>query len=242
MFIFSIKRTGKLFVFIISIILFHQILTADAKSGELRTETEKQSYTIGLDIGREVKRFPIEIDIDSVILGIMDKYNDKELRLSSKEISEIQMNVQKKMKELNKKRFEELAKKNEETGEKFLKENKKKEGIKTLKSGLQYLIIKKGNGKKPKLEDTISINYRGTTITGKEFDSSYRRGEPDTFPLKGLIKGWVEALQLMPVGSKWKLFIPSDLAYGERGYGREIGPNETLIFEVELILIVGNKK
>jgi FKBP-type peptidyl-prolyl cis-trans isomerase FklB len=133
------------------------------------------------------------------------------------------------------------AAENKTKGEAFLAENKKKEGVVTLPSGLQYKILKAGEGPKPTAEDSVKCNYRGTLIDGKEFDSSYKRNEPATFPVKGVIKGWTEALQLMPVGSKWQLFIPPDLAYGERGAGELIQPEATLIFEVEL-LSIENKK
>jgi FKBP-type peptidyl-prolyl cis-trans isomerase len=130
------------------------------------------------------------------------------------------------------------ATKNLEAGQAFLEANKAKEGVVTLPSGLQYEILKEGNGPKPKETDTVKCHYHGTTIDGKVFDSSVDRGEPSEFPVNGVIKGWVEALQLMPVGSKWKLYVPADLAYGERGAGADIGPNSTLIFEVELLDIV----
>jgi hypothetical protein len=132
---------------------------------------------------------------------------------------------------------EAVAQKNKKEGETFLAENKKKDGVKTLPSGLQYKVIKSGNGKKPTSSDTVTTNYRGTLIDGTEFDSSYRRGQPTTFPVKSVIPGWTEALQLMEEGAKWQLFIPSNLAYGEQGAGRDIGPNATLIFEVELVSI-----
>jgi FKBP-type peptidyl-prolyl cis-trans isomerase FklB len=127
--------------------------------------------------------------------------------------------------------------KNKAEGEKFLADNKKKEGIKTTASGLQYKVIKDGTGKTPKATDTVSTHYRGTLISGKEFDSSYKRGEPAEFPVNGVIKGWTEALQLMKEGAKWQLFIPSELAYGERGAGQDIGPNSTLIFDIELLSV-----
>jgi FKBP-type peptidyl-prolyl cis-trans isomerase FklB len=133
--------------------------------------------------------------------------------------------------------MKEAADKNKAEGEAFLAANKSKEGIVTLPSGLQYKILTEGKGPKPTAADTVVCNYRGTLINGTEFDSSYKRGEPATFPVGGVIKGWTEALQLMPVGSKWQLFIPSGMAYGERGAGADIGPNATLIFEVELISI-----
>jgi FKBP-type peptidyl-prolyl cis-trans isomerase FklB len=130
-----------------------------------------------------------------------------------------------------------MGEKNKKDGGTFLAENKKKEGVVTLPSGLQYKVLKKGSGKKPKAEQTVSVQYRGMLTDGTEFDSSYKRGEPATFPVNGVIKGWTEALQLMPVGSKWQLFVPSDLAYGEKGAGQVIPPNATLIFEVELLSI-----
>jgi FKBP-type peptidyl-prolyl cis-trans isomerase FklB len=132
--------------------------------------------------------------------------------------------------------------KQKQRGEAFLSENKKKEGVKTLPSGLQYKVIKAGTGKKPGLNDTVTVQYRGTLIDGTEFDSSYRRGQPATFPVSGVIPGWTEALPLMEEGAKWQLFIPPNLAYGERGAGGLIGPNAALIFEVELISVQGNKQ
>jgi FKBP-type peptidyl-prolyl cis-trans isomerase FklB len=131
---------------------------------------------------------------------------------------------------------------NMKIGEAFLAANKTKEGVVTLPSGMQYKILKEGTGPKPTASDTVSCNYRGALINGKEFDSSYKRGEPTSFPVSGVIKGWTEALQLMPVGSKWQLFIPAEMAYGDRGAGGDIGPGETLIFEVELLSIVEQKK
>ncbi|MGH9569716.1 MAG: FKBP-type peptidyl-prolyl cis-trans isomerase, partial [Candidatus Angelobacter sp.] len=130
---------------------------------------------------------------------------------------------------------------NKKEGEAFLAANKTKEGVITTPSGLQYKVLKQGTGPKPTTTDKVVCNYKGTLINGKEFDSSYKRGEPATFPVNGVIKGWTEALQLMPVGSKYQLFIPADLAYGERGAGADIGPDATLIFEVELLSIEGKK-
>jgi FKBP-type peptidyl-prolyl cis-trans isomerase FklB len=130
---------------------------------------------------------------------------------------------------------------NKKEGDAFLAANKSKDGVVALPSGLQYKILTKGSGPKPSAGDTVVCNYRGTLINGKEFDSSYKRGQPASFPVAGVIKGWTEALQLMPVGSKWELFVPSDLAYGDRGAGPDIGPGSTLIFEVELISIQGKK-
>ena len=139
--------------------------------------------------------------------------------------------------ELKTPKTETLAEKNMEEGEKFLSENKKKKGIVTTKSGLQYIVLSEGNGARPKATDKVKVHYKGTLIDGTEFDSSYKRGEPAVFQVKGVIPGWTEALQLMKVGSKYNLFIPSNLAYGQRGAGSKIGPNVTLIFEVELLSI-----
>ena len=138
--------------------------------------------------------------------------------------------------------MKELGEKNRKEGEAFLAENKKKKGVITTESGLQYMVLEKGDGPKPKATDTVSVNYRGTLIDGTEFDSSYKRGKPVTFPVKGVIAGWTEALLLMNVGSKYKLFVPPNLGYGGRGAGRLIGPEATLIFEVELLGIESEKK
>ena len=145
--------------------------------------------------------------------------------------------LQKELMEKQAERNKQLAEKNKTEGEAFLAQNSKKEGVKTLPSGLQYKVIKEGTGKTPKADDTVVTNYRGTSIDGTEFDSSYKRGQPATFPVKGVIAGWTEALQLMKEGSKWELFIPSNLAYGERGAGNFIGPNAALVFEIELITV-----
>jgi FKBP-type peptidyl-prolyl cis-trans isomerase FklB len=157
--------------------------------------------------------------------------------MTEQEVNETLTAFQKEMAAQQAERNKILVEKNKKEGEIFLAENKKKEGVVTLPSGLQYKVIKEGTGETPKLTDTVTVNYSGTLIEGTEFDSSYRRGQPATFPVKGVIAGWTEALQLMKVGSKWQLFIPSNLAYGERGAGRDIGPNTTLIFDVELLSI-----
>ena len=162
---------------------------------------------------------------------------DAKTLLSDKEAQEVMMTFQKEqMAKLNE-NARKLGEKNKKEGETFLAENKKKPGVVTLPSGLQYKILKEGTGRNPKATDTVVTHYRGTLLDGKEFDSSYKRGEPATFPLNGVIRGWTEALQLMKPGAKWQLFIPPQLAYGERGAGQDIGPNATLIFEVELIAI-----
>jgi FKBP-type peptidyl-prolyl cis-trans isomerase FklB len=197
----------------------------------LKNQKEKVSYIIGTDIGGNLKRQSVDVDPNILARGIQDSLSGAKPLLSKEEIQETMVVFQK-----------EMAEKQKQRGEAFLTENKKKEGVKTLPSGLQYKVIKAGTGKKPKLNDTVTVNYRGTLMDGTEFDSSYRRGQPATFPVSGVIPGWTEAMQLMAEGAKWQLFIPPNLAYGERGMGGLIGPNAALIFEVELISVQENKQ
>jgi len=203
----------------------------------LKTEKDKISYGIGMDIGENMKRQSIDIDPDMLAKGIKDVFAGSKLLLTEEEFRTTMENFRKDMMAKQKMQMQELSDKNKKEGEAFLAENKKKEGVKTLPSGLQYKVIKEGDGNLPKAEDTVTVHYKGTLIDGTEFDSSYSRGEPATFPVNGVIPGWTEALQLMKAGSKWQLFIPSNLAYGERGAGGKIGPNSTLVFDVELISI-----
>jgi FKBP-type peptidyl-prolyl cis-trans isomerase FklB len=195
----------------------------------------KTGYAIGTNIGADMKRMSIEIDADMVAQGIKDIYAGK-LKLSDEEIRTTLTELNKEMQGKENERMKILGEKNKKEGEAFLAENKKKEGVKTLPSGLQYKVIKEGTGKTPKATDTVTTNYRGTLLDGSEFDSSYKRGQPVSFPVNGVIPGWTEALQLMKTGSRWQLFIPSNLAYGERGPGA-IGPNATLVFEIELLAV-----
>jgi FKBP-type peptidyl-prolyl cis-trans isomerase FklB len=204
----------------------------------LKNQKDKISYIIGMDIGTNLKKQSIDIDSNILAKGVKDALAGTKPLLTEQEIQETMMAFQKDMMA----KQEEIGKKNKKEGEAFLAENKKKEGVKTLPSGLQYKVIKAGTGKKPKLSDTVTAHYRGTLIDGTEFDSSYKRGQPATFPVSGgMIPGWTEALQLMEEGAKWQLFIPSNLAYGEKGAGRDIGPNATLIFEIELVSIQEKK-
>jgi FKBP-type peptidyl-prolyl cis-trans isomerase FklB len=209
--------------------------SADAPA--LKTQKEKTSYAIGVDIGSMLSRQPVDVDIDTFLRGAGDALRKKNLLLNDQEIKEILTGLQKEMMAKQEERIKTLGEKNRKDGEAFLADNKKKEGMKTLPSGLQYKVIKEGTGKMPKATDTVTTNYRGTLIDGTEFDSSYKRGQPATFPVNGVIKGWTEALQLMKTGSKWQLFVPSDLAYGDKGAGPQIGPNSTLVFEVELLSV-----
>jgi len=204
---------------------------------ELKSDKEKVSYSIGMEIGTSFKKQSIDIDTDALASGIRDAVSGNKPLLTENEIKETMMAFQKEMMAKQAEKAKAAAEKNSKEGETFLAENKKKEGVKTTESGLQYKVIKAGDGPTPKAADTVSVNYRGTLIDGTEFDSSYKRGEAASFPVNGVMKGWTEALQLMKVGSKYQLFIPSNLAYGERGAGQQIGPNSTLIFEVELLSI-----
>jgi FKBP-type peptidyl-prolyl cis-trans isomerase FklB len=199
----------------------------------LKNQKEKVSYMIGIDIGGNLKKQSIDIDPNILLKGVQDGLAGSKSLLTDQEIQETMIALKK---DIMAKR-EEIAKKNKADGEAFLAENKKKEGVKTLPSGLQYKVIKEGTDKKPKANDTVTANYRGTLIDGTEFDSSYKHGQPVAFRVSGVIPGWTEALQLMGEGAKWQIFVPSNLAYGERGAGIVIGPNATLIFEVELISI-----
>jgi FKBP-type peptidyl-prolyl cis-trans isomerase FklB len=211
--------------------------TAQQKELELKTDREKASYSIGMNLGKDFKSKEIEIDADILAQGIKDVFSGGKVLLTEEESQKTLMALQQEMMAKQEARSAEMTKKNKAEGEAFLAENAKKEGVKTLPSGLQYKIIEEGTGKTPSASDTVTVNYKGTLIDGTEFDSSYKRGQPATFPVGGVIAGWTEALQLMKEGAKWQLFIPADLAYGERGAGQLIGPNATLIFDVELISI-----
>ena len=211
-------------------------LSAQTKPA-LTTEKEKVSYIIGTDIAKNLKKQGIDIDPELLFKGLKDAFTDQKLLLSDEEIQQVMAAFQQEMMAKQSKKSGELAEKNQKEGEAFLAANKKKDSVITLPSGLQYKVITEGNGKMPGLNDTVTTNYRGTLIDGTEFDNSYKRGEPATFPVSGVIPGWTEALQHMKVGAKWQLFVPSNLAYGERGAGQTIGPNATLIFEVELLSI-----
>lgn len=208
-----------------------------ADAPELKTDKEKLSYSIGMDIGGNLKRGSVEVDPDVLAKGLKDTYGGGKTILTEDEARRTITDFQKTMMAKQAETMHKLGEKNKADGERFLAENGKKEGVKTLPSGLQYKEIAPGNGKSPKAADTVTTHYKGTLIDGTEFDSSYKRGQPATFQVSGVIPGWTEALQLMKEGAKWQLFVPSSLAYGERGAGRDIGPNATLIFEVELISV-----
>jgi FKBP-type peptidyl-prolyl cis-trans isomerase FklB len=207
-----------------------------AEKPELKTQKDKLSYAIGLDMGNSLKKNGLDVDPNIVVLGIKDALAGTTPLMTNEEVKAVIMAVQKDLQSKQQERAKIMGEKSKKDGDKFLADNKKKKGVKTLPSGLQYKVLAEGNGKMPKATDTVTVNYKGTLVDGTEFDSSYKRGEPATFPVSGVIKGWTEALQLMKEGAKWQLVIPSDLAYGERG-GGPIGPNAVLIFEVELISV-----
>jgi FKBP-type peptidyl-prolyl cis-trans isomerase FklB len=204
----------------------------------LTTQKQKASYAIGANIGRGLHRDGVDVDPAIVARGIRDALAGGKLQLTDDEMKAVLTTL---TTDLKKKQEAEVAAEgeaNKKVGEAFLAANKSKEGVTTLPDGLQYKILTPGNGPKPTAADTVVANYKGTLVNGTEFDSSYKRGQPATFPVGQVIKGWTEVLQLMPVGSKWQVYIPSDLAYGPQGPGRgPIGPNETLIFDIELVSI-----
>jgi FKBP-type peptidyl-prolyl cis-trans isomerase FklB len=220
----------KRFILIFAAFLLTLPLFAQEKSPPLKDQKDKVSYSIGLNIGSNLGRQNVEINAEALTAGVKDAIAGKP-QLTQDQIKEVMAAFEKDMQEKQKVAGEKSA----AEGVKFLEENKKKEGVKTTASGLQYKVIKEGTGAQPKATDTVTVNYRGTLIGGKEFDSSYKRGQPATFPLNGVIKGWTEGLQLMKTGSKYQLFVPPDLAYGDRTVGPDLSPNSTLIFEVELL-------
>jgi len=200
----------------------------------IKTEADKVSYGLGLQLGHQIVEQSFNgFNLDALLIGVRDIYNNKPCQFSDDEMQQAFTSINK-MVQAEK---GEAGGKNQSEGQSFLAENAKKEGILTTASGMQYEIMNEGNGEIPKETDTVSTHYHGSLIDGTVFDSSVDRGVPAEFPVNGVIKGWTEALQMMNVGSKWRLFIPPELAYGEQGAGPDIGPNSTLVFEVELLAI-----
>jgi len=202
----------------------------------LKTQKDKLSYVIGVQVGKDLKNQSIDVDPALVNKGLQDSILGNKLLMTDQETKDFIAAYQKEKAAKVAEEKKKLGEKNKQEGDAFLAENKTKAGVKTLPSGLQYRVIKEGNGRTPKATDTVVTQYKGTLINGTEFDSSYRRNEPATFPVSGVIRGWTEALQLMKEGSKWQIVVPPELAYGEQGAG-PIGPNATLIFEVELVSV-----
>jgi FKBP-type peptidyl-prolyl cis-trans isomerase FklB len=229
------KQGSGLAIFLISCALMP---AAHAKESAVpKQDNKKVSYGIGVDIGRNFKRLELDVDLDQLAKGIKDAYTGKKLSIDANELRNIMSAYQNELKEKQQAALLKALETNQKASDAFLAENAKKSGVITLASGLQYTVIKQGEGNKPSDNDTVECNYRGTLLDGTEFDSSNRVGKPVQFKVANIIPGWKEALKLMPVGSKWRLFIPPQLGYGERGAGREIGPNATLIFDVELVSI-----
>jgi len=204
---------------------------------ELTTEKDRNSYMIGMNFGNQLKNIEEQVDLTVVMKGLQDSFAGRETQLTNEEAQQISNEFRAKLQEIQQQKVAKMGEENETKGAAFLEENKGKAGVKTTESGLQYQVMREGNGPKPKENDRVKVHYLGTLIDGTKFDSSYDRDAPAEFPLNGVIKGWTEGLQLMGVGSKYKLFIPGALAYGPDGSG-PIPPNSTLVFEVELLEIL----
>jgi|SRR5437868_6441232 FKBP-type peptidyl-prolyl cis-trans isomerase FklB len=207
----------------------------------LKTQKEKASYALGMSIGSGLHRQGIPVDAAIVARGLRDAMGSGKTLMTEEEMRSTLQQLRADVGKEQASKAHAAGETNRKEGDAFLAANKAKEGVTTLPDGLQYKILKEGTGPKPTVNDTVTVNYRGTLVNGKEFDSSYKSGKPVSFPVNGVIKGWTEALQLMPVGSKWELYIPADLAYGDNPPDPSIGPGNTLIFEVEL-LSIGEKK
>ena len=220
------------FIFTLMTLLIPLLAAADKG---LETLEQKASYAFGVDFAKRLKDQGIDLDIMALTRGIQDQASGEKLAFEEGEMNQIKAEYTQQLRARLMQEQQALAAKNLEEGKKFLAENAKKEGVKTTASGLQYKVIKSGGGPTPGPEDTVTTHYRGTLIDGREFDSSYSRGQPASFPVNGVIAGWTEALQLMKVGDKWELYIPSDLAYGESQRSDLIQPNSTLVFELELL-------
>jgi len=219
------------------VMLLLPAFAAAQEAPALKTEKDKLSYAMGMDLGNQLKSRSVEIDPAIFGRGLADALAGSKTLLTAEEAKAIITELQKGMLVKQAAEAKAVGAKNKSEGDAFLAANKAKEGVVTLASGLQYKILTAGTGKMPTADNTVVCQYRGTLIDGKEFDSSYTRNQPASFQVKGVIKGWTEVLQLMPVGSKWQVFIPPNLAYAERGSGAMIGPNATLIFEIELVAI-----
>ena len=213
--------------------------SSGSQSSPFTTDKDKQSYAIGENIGHSLKSDGLDVDPNIVAQGLKDAMTGAKSQMSDAEMQDAMGKLRAQAMARKQAEMQQAGEANKKAGEQFLAANKAKEGVVTLPSGLQYKILTAGTGSKPAATDTVTVNYRGTLVDGTEFDSSYKRGEPATFGVNQVIKGWTEALQLMPVGSKWQLVLPPDLAYGSNGAGNAIGPDSTLVFEVELLSIKG---
>jgi len=222
-----------------AVIAVSPVVTLAEGDGGLKTDEARLGYSIGVRYGQGLGKDLKAMDLGAFVQGLTDGFKQQPLKMTNEEMQQAVTAFQQKMQQQAQEKMEAVSHKNMTEGKAFLAENGKKKGVYTLPSGLQYQVIEEGSGDKPKGSDTVTVHYHGTLIDGTVFDSSVERGQPAQFGVKQVIPGWTEALQLMTPGSKWKLFIPSDLAYGERGAGQKIGPHQTLVFEVELIKIGG---
>ncbi len=225
----------KLVAVALSLTMSTAIAVADTT--ELKTDTDKLSYSIGSDLGRNFKRQGIDINPSMMAKGIQDGMSGGPLLLTDEQMKDVLNKFQKEIMAKRSAEFNKKAEENKAKGEAFLNQNKGKQGVVTLPDGLQYKIIKAGTGVKPTKDDTVTVEYTGRLINGEVFDSTEKAGKPATFKLSQVIPGWIEALQLMPAGSTWEVYVPANLAYGERSIGGPIGPNETLIFNIHLISV-----
>lgn len=216
------------------------LLVSPAYAADFKDNQQKISYAIGMSIGTDLQRQKIELDLEQLSAGLAAAYSGSEARLSQEEMVNVLIAYQQEMQQKQQEEQKAAAAENIAAGAAYLAENGKKEGVKTTASGLQYEVMTQGEGATPTAQDKVTVNYRGTLIDGTEFDSSYKRGEPATFGVSGVIPGWTEALQLMKEGDKFRLVIPANLAYGDRGAPPVIAPGSTLVFEVELLKVMKN--
>ncbi len=228
-------------ILLVTVLFFCLAAPALASDPSLNTKRSRESYSLGVELGRSLKESagPYELDPGVAARGLQDALSGRHLLMDEEDMDESLAAFREIVSSRQQEQRRQLAQENLEKGTSFLQSNADKQGVVQLPSGLQYQVLQKGDGPTPGLDQTVTVHYRGTLLDGTVFDSSYERGQPATFPLKGIIKGWQEALQRMPEGSKWRLFIPPDLAYGEQQAGPHIGPNSVLIFEVELLGIEG---
>lgn len=220
---------------------FSAAAVSDAAQGP-ETPKEKYSYSIGYEIGIGMRSDAVNVDLDTVMQGMRDAVGGKEPRLSRDEMRKLLVDLKKRVREAEMRQLQEMMVRNAEESDRFLSENGRKKGVRTTASGLQYQVLKEGRGESPGPEDTVTVHYRGTFPDGKEFDSSYAGGAPRTVDADGVIKGWTEALVMMKAGSKWRIFVPPDLAYGRAGMVPKIPPNKVLVFEIELLSFSKNEK
>ncbi|UCH45324.1 MAG: FKBP-type peptidyl-prolyl cis-trans isomerase [Nitrospiraceae bacterium] len=229
--------SARLFILSCFLLLTSSHLFAADVTQPPETQKEKDSYSIGYQVGVKIRSDDIDVDFEKLTQGLQTGIDGKEPLLSQEEIKELIAALTKKKRDTVMRKIQEQIVKNAEESQKFLAENGKKEGVRITESGLQYRILQEGEGMTPKVEDFVKVHYRGTLTDGREFDNSYSKGAPQTVQADGVIKGWTEALQMMKVGSKWEIFVPPHLAYGRRGYGEKIPPNSVLLFEIELLSI-----